>query len=166
MFSFYWKNSLPLERMNKMFPWNFSPFNKDFMKMLDSMKPEEMEKYIYDMMEKMMPKDSFSRPNKKKEKQDQNHDKKLKWEVFETLDFVYVMIPVKEHWIEHIKLFITSNQLIIKNIPHEGDKHIIVLPAVVRKKGTTAQVKDEMLEVKIPKDIDIQFSEIGIIERK
>lgn len=134
--------------------------------MIETMKPEEMEKYMYEMMEKMMTKENFSMPNKKKDDHARKHEKKIKWDVFETLDYIYVMIPIKEHWLKHIKLYITSNQLIIKNIPQMGDKHKIILPAIVKKKGATAQVKDEMLEIKIQKDIDMQFSEIGIIERK
>ena len=44
------------------------------------------------------------------------------------------------------------------------DTHKIPLPSLVKKKGTTAHYKEGMLEIKIPKNMDLQFSEVDITE--
>lgn len=89
----------------------------------------------------------------------------LKYSVYETHDYIFVRIQIEqEEWLQQIKLYHTSHLLIIENIPKTGDKHSIPLPALVKKKGTSATYKEQTLEVKIPKNIDMQFSEIDIIE--
>lgn len=84
---------------------------------------------------------------------------------FETHDYVYVRIPIKdEEWIKKLRLYHTTNQLIVEHIPQQEDKHTITLPAIVKKKGASANYKDGILEVKIPKNIDMQFSQIDVME--
>ena len=60
--------------------------------------------------------------------------------VFETHSFIYIRIPIDdEDWLKNMKIFHTSNQSMIHGVPNDDDKHIISLPALVRKKGTTVQ---------------------------
>ncbi|MBB2481919.1 hypothetical protein H5P36_17230 [Bacillus sp. APMAM] len=66
--------------------------------------------------------------------------------------------------IHNIKIYHTSNQLIIEN-SSDGNRDTITLPALVKKKGTTAQYKDEILEVKMPKSVDMQYTEVDVSER-
>ena len=52
----------------------------------------------------------------------------------------------------------------IHGVPNEDDQHVIPLPALVRKKGTTVQYKDNVLEIRLLKQIEIPYSEIDISE--
>jgi HSP20 family molecular chaperone IbpA len=158
-----------------MFPWNFSPFNKKLNNQMDQFNPNEMEKLIKQMMEQMMPKDiqgminntNWLNPNGNQQNtQSKNHSSEsLSYSVFDTHHHVFVRISIKDDsWLSQLKLFHTANQLIIEHIPNENDKHTITLPSIVRRKGTITSYKDQILEVRIPKNIDMQFSEIEIPE--
>lgn len=158
-----------------MFPWNLFPFNKDSKNRMDQMNPQDIQKYVQEMMDKLMP-DSLQKmePDKMFENFSKganfrndniNHSEKFNYVVFETHHHVYVRIPILDSsWLEHIKIFYTSNQLVIQHIPSFEDKHTITLPAIVRKKGSAAVYKDNILEIRIQKNIDIQFSEIDVTE--
>jgi len=150
-----------------MFPWGRFPFNKEMKKMIEQIKPEEINHYIQNMMGQMLP----DQVNKMMDTQNLNEMAKqykqpssaIMSEVFETHDFVYVRLEIKdEDWLKQMRLYHTSNQMIVEHIPKFDDKHTITLPALVKKKGTTALVKDGILEIKIPKNIDMQYSEIDI----
>lgn len=156
-----------------MFPWNMLPFNKDTKNLMNQMKPEEIEKYVQEMMAKMMPQNmqgimnplSMNSASPLAQNPSGSQPSPLDSAVFETHNYVYVRLPIKkEEWLKEIKIYHTSNQMIIENIPDKNDKHTITLPAIVKKKGATAQHKDGMLEIKVPKSIDMQFSEIDITE--
>lgn len=156
-----------------MFPWNIFPFNKDSKNMLQKMKPEEIDNYVQNIMEKMIPANmrgmmlpqdllsNFQAPLG----QQAPAAGPLHSSAFETHDFVFVRIPIKdENWLKQIRIYHTSNQLIVENIPQLEDKQTITLPAIVKKKGAAANYKDGMLEVRIPKNIDMQFSQIDVTE--
>lgn len=156
-----------------MFPWNIFPFNKDSKSMLQKMKPDEIDKYVQNIMEKMMPgnmqgmmnpgeiMNSFQAPLK----QQQNLSGPLRSNAFETHDFVFVRIPIKnDEWLKQLQIYHTSNQLIIEHIPEFEDKHTITLPAIVKKKGAAANYKEGMLEIRIPKNVDLQYSQIDVTE--
>lgn len=155
-----------------MFPWNFSPFNKDTIKNLQRMRPEEIENYVNEMMGKMFPPEMQqmgfglgANAMKNPPKQNEDNTNSLKANVFETHDYVYVRIPIKkESWLKEIKMYHTSNQLIIEKLPEWENKKIITLPAIVRKKGAKASFKEGNLEIKLLKNIDMQFSEIDVSE--
>ena len=155
-----------------MFPWNLFPFHKDAKKAMQQINSEDINKYIQNMMGQMIPEQmqgmmnpqDFMQGFAKQQKQPSNSSK-LSSSVFETHDFVFVRIPLKEEeWRKKLRLFHTSNQMIIEHIPEFEDKHIITLPALVKKKGTTAHIKDGILEVKIPKNVDMQFSEVDVTD--
>lgn len=156
-----------------MFPWNFFPFNKDMKNLMKEMKPEEIDKYVQNMMGQMFPQNmqgvsgspDFMKGFNTAASQPQNKTAALDSAVFETHDHIYVRVPIKnEEWLKDIKLFHTSNQMIIEHIPEKNDKHIITLPAIVKRKGSTANFKDGFLEIKIPKNVDMQYSEIDVTE--
>lgn len=136
------------------------------------MKPDEIENYVQQMMGKML------QPNMKgmlkpeewlKGMQQQNSPEATKpttglnAEMFETHDFVFVRVPLKdEALVKQMKLFYTSNQVIIEHIPDISDKHTLVLPATVKRKGAAANYKDGVLELRLHKIVDMQYAEIDI----
>ncbi len=140
---------------------------------MTKMKPEEINNYVQDIMGKIMPANMKGGMNPQEMFQgfpssvspQEPSRGILNSTAFETHDFVYVRIPIKrEEWVKQLRIFHTSNQLIVEHFPHHDDKHTIILPAIVKKKGATATFKDNMLEVKIPKNVDMQFSQIDVTE--
>ncbi|MFF2459446.1 Hsp20/alpha crystallin family protein [Peribacillus simplex] len=86
-------------------------------------------------------------------------------EVFETHLYVFVRIPIEdESWLKKMKLYHTSNQSIIEGVPEESDRHVITLPALVKKKGASAQYKESTLEIRLQKSFNTQYSEIDVSE--
>jgi HSP20 family molecular chaperone IbpA len=162
--------------MLMMLPWNFFPFNKKINNQMGQFDQNEIDKFVKQMMGQMMPpqmqgmmnnhdwmKPSQSQP---REQESSTSGESLSYSVFDTHNHVFVRIFIKdESWLKQLKLYHTSNQLMVEQIPNANDKHTITLPSIVRKKGTTTSYKDSVLEVKIPKNIDMQYSEIEITER-
>lgn len=155
-----------------MFPWNMFPFNKDMKDAMQKMNPAEIDKYVQDIIGKVLPQNLRGMMNPQEmfngfqsPVSDQPAAGVFNSSAFETHDYVYVRVPIKnEEWIKKLKLYHTSNQLILEDIPEHGDKQTITLPAIVKKKGAAANFKDGILEVKIPKNIDMQFSQIDVTE--
>jgi HSP20 family molecular chaperone IbpA len=157
-----------------MFPWNMFPFNKDTKDSLQKMKPDEINNFVQDMINNALPANLRNMMNPQgmfNGFQNQNPTSQstaigpLQSSAFETHDHVYVRIPLKqEDWIRKLRIYHTSNQLIVEHIPEPDDKHTITLPAIVKKKGASANFKDNILEVKIPKNVDMQFSQIDVTE--
>ncbi|MBS4190876.1 Hsp20/alpha crystallin family protein [Bacillus sp. FJAT-49705] len=161
-----------------MFPWNLFPFHKDMKDMKNlkaQMKPEEVDKYVKDIMNQVFPQQmqkmqgmmnpqSFM-PDFNNDTTETPKDSSLSSSVFETHNHVFIRLAIKEDkWLKDMRIYHTSNQLIIENIPEKDDKHSIILPAIVKKKGATAYYKDGMLEIKIQKNIDMQYSQIDVSE--
>ena len=156
-----------------MFPWNIFPFNKDMKDSMKNMKPEEIENFVQDLMRKIMPQNMMGMMNpqdlmngfQSSVSQQPQMTGVLNSSAFETHDFVFVRIPLKsDEWLKQIRIYHTSNKLIVEHIPEQEDKHTITLPAIVRKKGAAANYKDGVLEIKIPKNIDMQYSQIDVTE--
>lgn len=154
-----------------MFPWNMLPFNPDMKKMFNSMKPGDLDKYVNDMFGKLFNEniEGMTNPNdwmktlQSQQRDSRNSSQPLGASVFETHDHVYIRLQLKdESWMKNMKIYHTTNQAIIENIPETGDKQTITLPVLVKKKGASAIHKDGMLEIKIPKSIDLQFSEVDV----
>lgn len=153
-----------------MFPWNFFPFNKQMKDNLQNMKPEEIEQFIQGIMGKVVPSHldgmmntrDFSHNSQTPPPQQSNT---IDAAAFETHDCIFVRIPIKrEEWLNQLRVYHTANQLMIEHIPKEEDKHTITLPAIVKKKGASAKCKDGVLEVRLIKSFDTQFSQIDISE--
>lgn len=153
-----------------MFPWNLLPFDQNTQKKFLEMKPDEIEKYVQQMVGKAFKPNmnSMLKPEEwlrqmGKNTQDSDSPSPIKAEIFETHDFVYIRLPIKdESWTKQMKLFYTSNQVIIEHIPELSDKHTLILPATVKRKGASATHRDGVLELKLPKSVDMQYSEIDI----
>ncbi|WHY84295.1 Hsp20/alpha crystallin family protein [Neobacillus novalis] len=156
-----------------MFPWNMLPFGKDMKDSMKNMKPEEINNYVQDIIGKIMPGNMQGMMNPQEmfngfqntASQQRPASGVLDSTAFETHDYVFVRIPLKnEEWIKKLRLYHTSNQLIIEHIPEHEDTNTITLPAIVKRKGAIANYKDGILEVKIPKNIDMQYSQIDVTE--
>ncbi|MCA1062934.1 Hsp20/alpha crystallin family protein [Rossellomorea sp. AcN35-11] len=169
-----------------MFPWSLFPFNKDMKDQLNQMNPKEMDSYIQGMMKKMFPGgwESMMNPNdmmsgahpfmnpagnqggNSKRGQPTPSSSSIPANVFESFEDIYIRFQVPdEEWMKKLKIFHTSNQAIIENIPESGERQIITLPCLVKKKGAVAQYKDGILELKIPKNIDMQYTEIDVSDK-
>ena len=162
-----------------MFPWNLFQFNKEMQSKMQQMNPEEINQYVQMMMDKMfssalphnmntqeMMKNFHPFQSTHGHSNSQEKDSDLKYSIFETHEDIFVRIQIdSEEWLKDIKLYHTSNLLILEHIPTKQDKHSIPLPSLVEKKGTTAYYKDGILEVKIVKSIDMQYSEVDITEK-
>ncbi|MBL5767307.1 hypothetical protein B5V88_02350 [Heyndrickxia sporothermodurans] len=173
-----------------MFPWNMFPFNKN--NLMKQLNPQDIEKQVQNMLSQFMPakwegmfnhEEMLKRATSMFQNTDQNttnsttsssaqdqqpssNPTEFDVNVFETFDDIYVRIPIKdEEWLKRVKIFHTSNQVIIENIPEVGHRHVITLPSLIKKKGTVAQYKDEMLEIKMTKNADMQYTEVDVAEK-
>ena len=152
-----------------MFPWNtlFSS-HKNQNSFLKNLQHNDVQSFIEKVFEEAMPKNiqetmEQTAPVKERFQQAQVHP--LKADVLETHSFIYIRIPIEdEDWLKKMKILHTSNQSIIHGVPNEDDKHVIPLPALVRKKGTTVQYKDHVLEIRFLKQVEMHYSEIDISE--
>lgn len=90
-------------------------------------------------------------------------DSSLNISTFETHDHVYVRVHIKdESQLATIKVFHTSNQLIIEGLPFLEEKHVVTLPSIVKMKGAISEYRDDYLQIKMVKKIDLQFTEIDV----
>ena len=130
----------------------------------------EINKFVQDMITESMSQstennhitDAMGIFNQDERKQEYtNHS--LKVSTFETHDHVYVRVLIKdESQLATIKIFHTSNQLIIEGLPSLDNKHVVTLPSIVKMKGATSEYRDDFLQVKMVKKTDLQFTEIDV----
>jgi hypothetical protein len=158
-----------------MLPWNNFPFNEEMKKMLHNKGSTDIDQYVQDMITKMLPQNMDRMLNPQtwmkgdapfhQDSQPYPSEDGLQAAIFETHDFVFIRIPIKdESWLRDIKIFHTSHELFIENAPSLEEKNTYTLPVPVRKKGATANLKDSILEIRIPRSIQTQISEISIPE--
>lgn len=156
-----------------MFPWNFSPYNKETMKMLKEIRPDQIEKYVQNIMENVFQQQMGNMKSGHGANQinhpftigENTHHQDFQYSLFETHHFVFILLPIADdNQLKNIKLYHTSNQLIIEHFPEEGDKKKIILPSLISKRGAKAIFKDGTLEIKLHKSMDNQYIEIGIEE--
>ena len=168
-----------------MFPWNsFFPFNKNMKDMMKNMNPQDVDQYVKGVMKEMFPRDWQGMQNPgdfmknmgsmmdgkayehSREDSAQSAPEKIPVNIFEALESIYIQLKIPdEELVKNIKVFHTSNQAILENIPSAGERQVITLPTLVKKKGSSAQYKEGILEIKIPKSLDLQFTEIDVSER-
>ncbi|GIN88365.1 hypothetical protein J6TS2_47510 [Heyndrickxia sporothermodurans] len=175
-----------------MFPWNLFPFgNKN--NPMKQFNPQEIEKQVKDMMSQFIPgqfegmfnyedmikrassmfqngeftqTSQTSQSSETMNQQSSNTSSNIDVNLFETFDDIYIRIPIKdEEWLKKVKIYHTSNQAIIENIPEIGNRHVVTLPTLIKKKGTVAQYKDEILEIKMTKHPDMQYTEVDVAEK-
>lgn len=134
------------------------------------MKPDEIDQFIKGILGNVMPSQSGGTMNSqdivnhyRPQPTQQAHT--LNSTAFETHDSVFVRIPIKdESLLKEMRIYHTANQLMVENIPEKDHKHSITLPAMVKKKGSSAKYKDGILEIKLIKSYDIQYSQIDVTE--
>jgi HSP20 family molecular chaperone IbpA len=168
-----------------MFPWSLFPFNKDMKEQMNNMNPKEIDSYVQNMMKNMFPGgwSSMMNPNEgmkghqpfihpmdgESAQRDQGtppRQNQIPVNIFETFEDVYIRMKIpSDDWMKQMKIYHTSNQAIIENIPEQGDRQVLTLPSLVKKKGAMAQYKDGVLELKIPRSIDMQYTEIDVSEK-
>jgi HSP20 family molecular chaperone IbpA len=155
------------------FPWKNLPLNETMKEKLGNINPNNIDQFVQEMITNMFPKhmDSMLNPQEWL-KGMQNHDhsqpyfqNSLKASIFETHEHVYIRIPIQEDdWLKNMKVYHTSTEAIIENIPAHGDKHTLAFPAAVKKKGAAANHKDGILEIRIPRLTQYHISEIDVKE--
>lgn len=152
-----------------MFPWNtlFSS-HKNQNNFLKNFQHHDVQSLIEKVFAEVMPENIHDLMNQKTASQEtasQTKDQPLQAHILETHSFLYIRIPIKdESWLKQMKLVHTSNQCIVHDVPNEQDQHIITLPTLVRKKGTTVQYKDHILEIRLQKQNEMSYSEIDVSE--
>ncbi|MBM7714628.1 Hsp20/alpha crystallin family protein [Siminovitchia sp. FSL H7-0308] len=87
----------------------------------------------------------------------------LQASTFESNDHVYVRVFVKdESVLPNVKIYHSSNELVIEGMPSSDDRHIISLPSPVRMKESVSEYRDHHLQIKMKKRIDPQFTEVAV----
>jgi hypothetical protein len=146
------------------FPWNWFGETKDF---FQGMNPEQFQKIFDQWMKMTLPNNLWNFSNGQPpapegaKTPEESPDRGLNERVFETLEDIYIQIPLEnKQLLRRARIYYTQNQCFIEGL-NKG-RHVIPLPALVRKKGARAAFRDQMLEIKIPKNTDVQISEIPI----
>lgn len=162
-----------------MFPWNLNGNLEDYIKQFMNVKPNEVDEFIKKILSNHVPSQPFPQMDMKAREQKtstlmnkepafnpdntKNKNALLEIKVFESHEDVFVQFPVQsQNDIKAGKIFYNSNQLILKDIPNIGDKHKVLLPAIVQQRGAKIHYKNGILQIKIPKADDLQFTEIDL----
>lgn len=155
-----------------MFPWNWRvPFGgqQDGKNSGGPFQPEQFQKYVDQMMKQMFPpeyKQMMNNPtswNPSGATPEPRTSSPFEESVFETHQDVYIRLKISDHsWLKTLKISYTRNQCMITDLPEEGDQWHIQLPAIVKKKGAQAIFKNDILEIKIPKSLEWQETEIEL----
>lgn len=154
-------------------PWNILfPFQKYMKNFNGANQMKDMDEYMSKFLSGLQNGDfgqmnnNNNNNNTASSNQQESAQNKLTAAIFETHSDVYVRIPIAERELmKHMKIYHTSNLLIVEGTPERTDRNTYTLPAIVRKKGSTAFYKDGTLEIKLPKVSDLQYSEINITEQ-
>lgn len=147
-------------------PWNFLfPFQKHIKNFTSPSNVKDMESYMNQMLSNMQNngfgdgKTPFSFDLKNSSTSNPN--------IFETHHDIFVRLPVSDPQVlKNLKIFHTSNTLIVEGLSQSEKQQTFTLPAIVKKKGASASFKDDTLEIRLEKAKDLQFSEINITEIK
>lgn len=156
-------------------PWNILfPFQKYMKNFNGANQMKDMDEYMSkfvanlqngDLGQMMNAASSSNQQQETDNPQQETAQNKLAASIFETHSDVYVRIPIEDRaHMKHMKIYHTSNLLIAEGIPELPDRNTYTLPAIVKKKGSTALYKDGTLEIKLHKMNDLQYSEINITE--
>ena len=153
------KGSVIVFDWQRFFP--FQQFSKDRLKNAD---PKDVEQYIHHMMKSVFgPGYAVQFPFRDPlSKETSAADESDPIDIFETTSHVFVKIPLTKEQLNLLKIKHTSQTLIIENYPEKGRQEKVVLPSLVRRKGTKAIFKDGILEVMFLKNEDFNLSEIDI----
>lgn len=162
-----------------MFPWNLNGNLQDYIKQFTNVKPSEVDDFIKKILSSHVPFQSSPQSDMNSREQKPNNltnkeptlspnstkhkNEPLEIKVFESHEDVFVHLLLNnKNDIKSGKIFYNSNQLILKDIPNIGDKHKVLLPAIVQQRGAKINYKNGILQIKIPKADDLQFTEIDL----
>ncbi|KXZ18150.1 spore gernimation protein GerT [Bacillus nakamurai] len=153
-----------------MFEWNrYFPFNNQFSKeTFKNADPKDVESYVNQVMESVFGSDyagqfPFRDPLSKKTEPVEAAPPKPEIDLFETSDHVFAKIPIEQDELDHIRIKHTSHSLVIENSSLSEEKKEIVLPSLVKRKGTKAVYRDGIIEVMFSKQEDYNLSEVEIM---
>lgn len=154
-----------------MLPFLFSPFKGGIQKWLNQNSyGGDIHKFVQEMITQSISQSTennhvteameiFNQDEKKQEPTNSS----LHVSTFETHDHVYVRVLIKdESQLSTVKIFHTSNQLIIEGLPTLDNRHVVTLPSIVKMKGATSEYRDDFLQIKMVKKTDLQFTEIDV----
>lgn len=153
-----------------MFEWNrYFPFNNHFSKeTFKNADPKDVESYVNRVMESVFGSGyagqfPFRDPLSQKAEPVEAKPEKPEIDLFETSDHVFAKIPVEQDELDHIRIKHTSHSLVIENSSLFEGKKEIVLPSLVKRKGTKAVYRDGIIEVMFSKQEDYNLSEVEIM---
>jgi HSP20 family molecular chaperone IbpA len=87
---------------------------------------------------------------------------KLRHQVFETHDYMISRVAIPDEIDEmNLKVFIDTNRLILTGLP-DNKTYTIQLPMNGRYAGSKATAKDQILEIRVPKESHRNYREIDI----
>lgn len=82
---------------------------------------------------------------------------------FESHDHVYVKVLIKnEEDLRNLKIYHSSNQVIIEGIPTIDHRHVITLPSLVKMKESVSEYRNQFLQIQMRKRNDLQFTEVDV----
>ncbi|MGG3801853.1 Hsp20/alpha crystallin family protein [Metabacillus fastidiosus] len=152
-----------------MLPFNFlDPFKGNFEKWINNNNyGGEIQDYVQEMISKSVASSIKSNELKESmsifEEKERKQESSLNISTFETLDHVYVKIFIKDRsQLSNLKIFHTTNQFIVEGIPSSDDRHVIALPYIVKMKGASSEYRDDYLQIRMSKKIDLQYTEIDV----
>jgi len=154
-------------------PWNILfPFQKYMKNFTGTPQLRDMEEYMSKMVADLqngnlgkMSNTEATSSNTSSSQQEHMQQSKISAAIFETHNDVFIRLPIEENvQLKNMKIYHTSNTLILEGIPELSDRNTFTLPAIVKKKGSTAQYKDGTLEIKLSKATDLQYSEVNVTE--
>lgn len=152
-----------------MFPWNwFGQKNQDF-DPLKNINGQDIQKWLDHWMKDVFPRNFWSlvknhdqKPTTQNRKQTETI--KIQESIFETFDDMYIRLPIENKFlIKRIKIYYTPNKCFIEGL--QPQPYTILLPAIAKKKGARAIYREQWLEIKIPKNLDLEASEIEISQK-
>lgn len=150
-----------------MWPWNFfgnksnfDPFKYmsegEFQQTLEKWMKQAFPEYIHSII-------NNQNPGNNEKKTVDNNSSPVQSNVFETHDDIFIRIPIQdEETLNNLKVYYSLNKCMIDGLDKNDRPQTIVLPATVKKKGAKAIYRDQVLEIKIPKSLDWQYSEIDV----
>ena len=156
-----------------MIPWNL--FSKGQNQMPDWMKflnQSGMEKQMEQLLSMLSPEQlggfinqQFKSNGETNEQPTNSPSMELDVNILETHDYLFIRISIKEDQLSHLKVHHTSTKMILTGLPPEPDeKHLYLLPAPVKKKGSKTAYRDGILEIILFKLNESHYSEISIPE--
>lgn len=110
-----------------------------------------IDEYIQDILSQILPFNPKSSARRTR----------IKPDIFETHHSVIVRLRIPEGVnVKRLRLFLSTNQVCISGL-HEREE-VISLPALCRYSGCKAQLKDDILEIRIAKELNEPYREIDI----